>query len=822
MMKVLLGVLVLWGGVCAEGRTGYVARFPTDAVVHVDATEAYMAQTQAGSYNEVCEAYRVAAFPYRVLQGVVWLHTRDAVPVTADTFLRVRAADYDVETQRLEPGAVLAERAFAVRAHVGHAPVAYDVGAVVHDDVFFLCAALCLHTDLVVGIGVPHSPPAPGLRNQTVFRRTSSRAAFARLPSRGARLGFTGAALPAPFSAPADWDTARCPAAAYGDGAVCDCECGAPDPDCIAVGPRSHSCPSPGAICYRGQCVDPEWSPEGVGGNGNGHLKKMKTRTAVGRTTERVVKNVSLKNGDVDDDIDGDIDSGINNGIDTVRNGNRLGDGHFKIQVKKHDEQEQQEQEQQQEELFCDITKFGTDGICQCGCGGLVDPDCVLSVGYPRVCAGVASECSTDLVCSADAWTCDPSRYGDGAVCDCECGAPDPDCAILDAEGQPALPTTCDNARLCVAGHCAQPRTWTCAPAAYGAGDGVCDCSCGALDPDCAAGNHSVLTGCASASARAWSCRPPAGTCAPARCGNGYLDAAIGEECDGGTGCRRDLCTCFPGYAPRAPRTVDCAPVCGDGRRVPEEECDRGDAFCDTRTCTCVPGHPFSPELGACAGCGNGKVDPGEECDGGEGCLPSCRCDRAHGRAPYEPPIPACRKIDHTTAHTAAVAAAYLALLAGVATAIAVVSRHRRNRVLKAVSRHQNGGAVNEEEETTAPLVQDTGDVELSSAAAPPCFQKSTGGGIPIPRGKDEEEEEKVYTTIGTVHGWLPNSVGGVKLVRQHAEPVAGSSGGNTTTSGSSVPFSMPFRVVSNHEGSSGVAAAPTLPSLQPLSQTHQ
>ena len=747
---------------CVEGRTGYVARFPTDAVVHVDATEMYTVQKRAGSFTEVCEAYRVDAFPYRVAQGVVWLHTRDAVPVSADTVLRVRAVDYDVETQRLQPGAVLAERAFAVRAHVGHAPVAYDVDAVVHDAVFFVCAAVQLHTDLTIGIGVPYSPPAAALRNQTVFRRFSPRAAFALLPSRGARLGHTGAPVPAPVPVPADWDSVRC-AGRYADGAVCDCECGAPDPDCVVLGSRSPACPIPGSICYRGQCVDPEWH-----GNNNNNVSKMRN--------------------DRNDD----------------RNDKEEDDG----------------------EPFCDPIKFGTNGVCECGCGGLVDPDCVLSVGYPRACAGVASVCGADLVCSADAWTCAASRYADGAVCDCECGAPDPDCAVLDGAGVPALPTTCADARLCVDGHCAQPRAWTCAPAAYGAHDGVCHCGCGALDPDCAAGNYSVLAGCASASVRAFSCRPPAGTCAPARCGNGYLDVALGEECDGGTGCRRDLCTCMPGYAPSAPRSVHCAPVCGDGRRVPEEECDRGDAFCDTATCTCAPGHPFDAARGACAGCGNGVVDDGEECDGGTGCLAECVCDRAHGFRSYAPPLAACYAVDRVPGITAAVAAVYLAVLIAGAVAIALAARRRRLRLLQSIERRSGGDS------DTVPLVQQSGGIEMSGAVVLSHGDSSGGGSgsmaVPVPQGRKEGEEEEGYTTIGTVHGWLPSSVGSVssmRLVRQRAEPISGvavPAGASGEDIGGSVPFSMPFNVMPSSGGGGSGTAAPTLPSLQPIPRARQ
>ena len=39
----------------------------------------------------------------------------------------------------------------------------------------------------------------------------------------------------------------------------------------------------------------------------------------------------------------------------------------------------------------------------------------------------------------------------------------------------------------------AVPSTWTCAPAAYNAGDGICNCACGAPDPDCLIQNNASL-----------------------------------------------------------------------------------------------------------------------------------------------------------------------------------------------------------------------------------------------------------------------------------------------------------------------------------------
>ncbi|MFO0548362.1 MAG: hypothetical protein U0271_08250 [Polyangiaceae bacterium] len=77
------------------------------------------------------------------------------------------------------------------------------------------------------------------------------------------------------------------------------------------------------------------------------------------------------------------------------------------------------------------------------------------------------------------AWTCDQALFHDGASCDCECGAPDPDCDDL------ALPVVgCTAPDTCNAGNCV-PAAWTCPGNYYGTSDG-CDCGCGLVDPDCA------------------------------------------------------------------------------------------------------------------------------------------------------------------------------------------------------------------------------------------------------------------------------------------------------------------------------------------------
>jgi len=90
-----------------------------------------------------------------------------------------------------------------------------------------------------------------------------------------------------------------------------------------------------------------------------------------------------------------------------------------------------------------------------------------------------------------------------------------------------------------------------------------------------------------------------------------------------------------------------CYPICGDGIRVREEQCDSGRGCGDD--CICIDYDSrgvyywtpnASPDTN-CDGpyrlCGNRELDPREECDGGVGCLAySCLCDHTQGWYPIE------------------------------------------------------------------------------------------------------------------------------------------------------------------------------------------
>lgn len=154
-----------------------------------------------------------------------------------------------------------------------------------------------------------------------------------------------------------------------------------------------------------------------------------------------------------------------------------------------------------------DLCALGWPSLARCGqaptCGDgwctgeerddTCDQDCTVSLGRcgDGLCsADEASSGSCALDCAPSspppsAWTCEPRRYDGRDGCDCDCGAPDPDCERPGPVFGCALPLVCEEGR-CVpppAVH-SVPPTWRCDPTFYAANDG-CDCRCGAPDPDC-------------------------------------------------------------------------------------------------------------------------------------------------------------------------------------------------------------------------------------------------------------------------------------------------------------------------------------------------
>mmetsp|Transcript_93264 Transcript_93264/g.129509 ORF Transcript_93264/g.129509 Transcript_93264/m.129509 type:complete len:125 (-) Transcript_93264:11-385(-) len=86
-------------------------------------------------------------------------------------------------------------------------------------------------------------------------------------------------------------------------------------------------------------------------------------------------------------------------------------------------------------------------------------------------------------------WTCPDAFFGSLDGCDCACGAYDPDCDTQTfprgcdpVEGSVSY---CDEFGECIYVERVVPSGWHCDDISYDNGDGVCNCGCGAVDPDC-------------------------------------------------------------------------------------------------------------------------------------------------------------------------------------------------------------------------------------------------------------------------------------------------------------------------------------------------
>ncbi len=162
------------------------------------------------------------------------------------------------------------------------------------------------------------------------------------------------------------------------------------------------------------------------------------------------------------------------------------------------------------------------------------------------------SKCTANGVCLPDKWTCLKTFFGDGAVCDCGCGAPDSDCAgaKLPLAGCAKL-EKCDKTGKCVA---KAPSGWTCAPEAYDAFD-ACDCGCGVPDPDCKYSSFTVV-GCVGlnpACEATGTCATCVPDCTGKKCGND----GCGGSC-GGCASKTEMCTAGKCLNPCKPTALVC------------------------------------------------------------------------------------------------------------------------------------------------------------------------------------------------------------------------------------------------------------------------
>ncbi len=149
-------------------------------------------------------------------------------------------------------------------------------------------------------------------------------------------------------------------------------------------------------------------------------------------------------------------------------------------------------------EWTCDAGWYDAGDDCDCDCG-VFDPDCD-DRNLDVVNCAPGSTCNRDGTCKEpipEAWVCASYQYGEGDRCNCDCGAPDPDCEVAQLDESGCAP----GGECQIDGTCSisLPAGWDCRRRFYGTGDG-CDCNCGARDPDCDDPEQTVY-GCIAGSA---------------------------------------------------------------------------------------------------------------------------------------------------------------------------------------------------------------------------------------------------------------------------------------------------------------------------------
>jgi cysteine-rich repeat protein len=318
--------------------------------------------------------------------------------------------------------------------------------------------------------------------------------------------------------------------------------------------------------------------------------------------------------------------------------------------------------EPQPDGMACGASRICLDGSCVAGgCGdGVVEATAGEECDDGNDVAGDGCEsdcsfsCEFELDC-LDGRLCNGSETCDPAAHRCVAGIPA-------AEGTPCSEAGSDG--LCRGGSCAPP---TCGDGIVDAdeacddrnlvdGDG-CDNDCRwscvtALDcldgsfcngeEACVAATHRCVAGTPRADGAACDrdgnpetadlCLD--GACGRSFCGDGYRDAASGEECDDGNAVAGDGCE--PGDC-RWSCAADAA--CDDGEACSgTERCDLGAHVCragtpqaDGAPCRTAGGSDGACRAGSCVGaaCGDGTTGPGEECDdgnlvAGDGCEADC------------------------------------------------------------------------------------------------------------------------------------------------------------------------------------------------------
>ena len=113
--------------------------------------------------------------------------------------------------------------------------------------------------------------------------------------------------------------------------------------------------------------------------------------------------------------------------------------------------------------------------------------------------------------------------------------------------------------------------------------------------------------------------------CVTSRCGDGFVDTAIGEDCETGDGCV--VCK----FACKLPADCGDTDTCNGTETcdTTKHQCAAGMPAADDTDCTLPGGARGKCATGTCipATCGNGMIDAGEECDAGVGAIEGCTKD---------------------------------------------------------------------------------------------------------------------------------------------------------------------------------------------------
>jgi hypothetical protein len=342
---------------------------------------------------------------------------------------------------------------------------------------------------------------------------------------------------------PKEW---ICSPAAYGDGKVCDCGCGAQDLDCPnsklascdscqTVGSCSFSAcpgkltPDDNSTCYvpPAWTCDPFYYGDGECTCGCGVVdvdcpdRKASScvncpSTCVGPNCSGIVADDNAyctnppatwncaqrlyHDGSVCDCGCGDVDPDCTGGgIDTCDKCDSPGSCSVLACPGLIDTEQNSRctRPQPPEGWLCYQGLYG-DAYCDCGCG-VIDIDCLgTSADLCEHCGRCSGDCQNldpadPLQCkpAPSGWTCNEEHYFD-YQCDCGCGILDPWCNtstdLYACTEFPEEGCSGGNKSLIDRMHNERctvtiPSAWKCVRAYYD--DGVCDCGCGVADPDC-------------------------------------------------------------------------------------------------------------------------------------------------------------------------------------------------------------------------------------------------------------------------------------------------------------------------------------------------